>query len=275
MGRGMTWEVVHADCIEAMREMPENSVHAVVCDPPYDLTDVGRKFQGTGGSIDPRTNRERSERRNGGFMGMKWDATGIAFKVETWQEVFRVLRPGGYLLAFSGSRTYHRMAVAIEDAGFVLHPMLGWVTAQGFPKATNLSKQFDKRGENPSGWLDFAAAYDEAVKASAYTHSDIDRMLGIKSSSCYWARSDHRGGMPPRHHWERVRSFLDLPPEFERLYDEAEREVIGQDGRTANSSWLGTQDGVTSTWGIGEWDITARPPTSPRSGTAGSTGAKV
>ena len=110
-------QIICGDCLGVMRDMPDNSIDAVVTDPPYEL----------------------------GFMGKKWDSTGIAYKVDLWQEVLRVLKPGGYLLAFGGTRTYHRMACAIEDAGFETHPMIAWIYGSGFPKATNLGKQFDKQ----------------------------------------------------------------------------------------------------------------------------------
>src|SRR5690606_20386962 len=77
------------------------------------------------------------------FMGKKWDSTGIAFDVDVWRECLRVLKPGGHLLSFGGTRTYHRMVCAIEDAGFTIHPMIAWIFGQGFPKATNLSKRLD------------------------------------------------------------------------------------------------------------------------------------
>jgi site-specific DNA-methyltransferase (adenine-specific) len=96
--------------------MPEASVDAVVTDPPYEL----------------------------GFMGKRWDASGIAFSVELWREVLRVLKPGGYLLAFSGTRTYHRMTCAIEDAGFEIRDCIGWHYGSGFPKSLDVSKAIDK-----------------------------------------------------------------------------------------------------------------------------------
>ena len=99
-----------------MREMPDNSVDSIVTDPPYEL----------------------------GFMGKSWDASGIAFNIEVWQQALRVLKPGGHLIAFSGSRTYHRMAVAIEDAGFQIRDQIMWVYGSGFPKSLNISKAFDK-----------------------------------------------------------------------------------------------------------------------------------
>jgi len=115
--------LINADCIIAMKEMAENSVDSIITDPPYEL----------------------------GFMGKSWDSTGIAFNVEVWQEALRVLKPGGHLIAFSGSRTYHRMAVAIEDAGFQIRDQIMWVYGSGFPKSHNISKGIDK-SENNEVW---------------------------------------------------------------------------------------------------------------------------
>ena len=91
--------------------------HAAIMDPPYEIA----------------------------FMNKAFDKTGISFRPETWARIAEHLYPGAFLFAFAGSRTYHRIACAIEDAGFILHPMLGWVYGSGFPKATNLSKGIDAR----------------------------------------------------------------------------------------------------------------------------------
>ena len=109
-------QVLQGDCLEELKKLPENSVDAVVTDPPYEL----------------------------GFMGKSWDSTGIANNVEMWKETLRVLKPGGHLLAFSGTRTYHRMASAIEDAGFEVRDMIEWVYGSGFPKSLNIGKAVDK-----------------------------------------------------------------------------------------------------------------------------------
>ena len=106
----------NGDCIEQMRQLPANSVDSIVTDPPYEL----------------------------GFMGKSWDSTGIAYSVKMWDEALRVLKPGGHLLAFSGSRTYHRMACAIEDAGFEIRDQIMWVYGSGFPKSLDVEKAINK-----------------------------------------------------------------------------------------------------------------------------------
>jgi DNA modification methylase len=109
-------KLINSDCIATMKAMPDNFIDLIVTDPPYEL----------------------------GFMGKSWDSTGIAFNIEVWQEALRVLKPGGHLIAFSGSRTYHRMAVAIKDAGFEIRDQIMWVYGSGFPKSHDVSKAIDK-----------------------------------------------------------------------------------------------------------------------------------
>jgi DNA modification methylase len=113
----MNYDLRNGDCVEIMRSLPANSVDSIVTDPPYEL----------------------------GFMGKSWDSTGIAYSVRMWDEALRVLKPGGHLLAFSGSRTYHRMACAIEDAGFEIRDQIMWVYGSGFPKSLDVSKAIDKQ----------------------------------------------------------------------------------------------------------------------------------
>ena len=138
------------DSFEVMGEMEPESVWAVVCDPPYDLT--ANKKGGSGvASIDSSTPYGRARigvgNGSGGFMGKQWDSTGIAFSVEFWQKVHRVLKPGGVLKAFGGTRTFHKMAKAIEEAGFEELGMEAWLYSSGFPKSMSIPKQMAK---NPS-----------------------------------------------------------------------------------------------------------------------------
>jgi site-specific DNA-methyltransferase (adenine-specific) len=109
--------IYNGDCLEVLATLPENSVDTCITDPPYEL----------------------------GFMGKKWDSSGIAFQPETWQAVFRVLKPGAILLAFGGTRTYHRMVCAIEDAGFEIRDTIAWVYGSGFPKSYDIGKGMDKQ----------------------------------------------------------------------------------------------------------------------------------
>jgi DNA modification methylase len=142
---------LHAgDCLDVLKAMPENSIDAVVTDPPYHLTSIVKRYSGE----TPRSNMHDKDRGNiqalqykrlaKGFMGKQWDGGDIAFRPELWAEVLRVLKPGGHMVAFSGTRTYHRMAVAIEDAGFEIRDQLAWVFAQGFPKSHDVSKGIDR-----------------------------------------------------------------------------------------------------------------------------------
>jgi len=154
-----TWSVIESDCVEAMRSMEANSFNAVVCDPPYHLAS--------------------SKDGSRGFMGKTWDGGGIAFRPETWREVLRVAKPGAFLIAFGGTRTSHRLACAIEDAGWEIRDsvldllsedekfealwssltdeqraalaeildaagLLAWVRGQGFPKTHDPAASIDK-----------------------------------------------------------------------------------------------------------------------------------
>lgn len=106
--------LLNGDCLDKLKELENNSIDSIVTDPPYGLS----------------------------FMGKKWDYDVPS--VEIWQECLRVLKPGGHLLAFAGSRTYHRMAVRIEDAGFDIRDQIMWIYGSGFPKSHNIGKAVDK-----------------------------------------------------------------------------------------------------------------------------------
>jgi site-specific DNA-methyltransferase (adenine-specific) len=126
----MTYQILHGNNLDILPTLADNSIDSIVTDPPYEL----------------------------GFMGKKWDSSGIAYSVELWQQCLRVLKPGGHLLSFGGTRTYHRVAVAIEDAGFELRDSIAWLYGSGFPKSLDVSKAIDKQagaerevlGRNPN-----------------------------------------------------------------------------------------------------------------------------
>lgn len=107
------------DCLEVMDKLEADSIDAIITDPPYELN----------------------------FMGKGWDNAGVSFNKETWVKCLRLLKPGGYLLAFGGSRTFHRIACAIEDAGFEIRDTIMWIYGSGFPKSMNISKGIEAKNK--------------------------------------------------------------------------------------------------------------------------------
>lgn len=140
----MTCRILLGDCRERLKDLPDASVDSVVCDPPYHLTSIVKRFGAENAAPAKSKQTGVYARSSKGFMGQAWDGGDVAFDPETWAEVLRVLKPGGHLVAFSGTRTYHRMVCAIEDAGFEIRDQLAWVYGSGFPKSLDVSKQIDK-----------------------------------------------------------------------------------------------------------------------------------
>lgn len=140
------WNIFEGDCLDLLRDLPDECIDAIVTDPPYELTANKKGGSGLASvNLDSPYGRARIGTGNGGgFMGQKWDATGIAHDKDFWRECLRVLKPGGHLLAFGGTRTYHRMACAIEDAGFEVRDSIHWIYGSGFPKSLDVSKAIDK-----------------------------------------------------------------------------------------------------------------------------------
>lgn len=128
-------------------------VHSVVTDPPYGLTSITKRFGKDGAAPAKFGSDGAFSRASAGFMGSKWDGTGIERDPEFWRLIYDILLPGGYVVAFSGSRTGHWQACAMEMAGFIMHPFLGWVYGQGFPKAHNAAMAIDKALGVPQGFV--------------------------------------------------------------------------------------------------------------------------
>lgn len=198
--------LLEGDCRARMLELPDASIDACVTDPPYEL----------------------------GFMGKKWDSTGIAYAPAVWAEVFRVLKPGAHVLAFGGTRTYHRMACAIEDAGFEIRDMAAWLYGSGFPKSFNISKAIDKAGPATEvQFAEFAAHYEARRISLGVTHAQICEAGGWYGSvnhggaSVNWARGY---GLPTVAQWDVLRGLLGLDSCWAELIArvEHERAVIAE-----------------------------------------------
>lgn len=125
------------DCRDVLKSLPDNSIDSVVTDPPYALVSIQKRFGKEGSAPAKHGADGLYARASAGFMGKQWDNGEAAFAAEFWAEVRRVLKPGGHVLAFGGTRTYHRLACAIEDAGFEIRDQIGWAYGSGFPKSHN------------------------------------------------------------------------------------------------------------------------------------------
>ena len=197
--------ILKGNCLDTLKTLPDCSVDSIVTDPPYEL----------------------------GFMGKSWDNSGIAYNQDLWAECLRVLKPGGHLLAFSGSRTYHRMVVAIEDSGFEIRDQIMWLYGSGFPKSLDVSKAIDKAtGENLKRQLRFT----EWMRSTGITAKQIDEATETNMGGHYLTEKS-QPAIATADLFDKLRHLLpEVPEEIERLVAERtgiewtaykNREVIG------------------------------------------------
>ena len=239
-----TTRLLRGDAISKLRTLKDASIDSIVTDPPYEL----------------------------GFMGKDWDNSGIAYNVELWEECLRVLKPGGHLLAFGGTRTYHRMTVAIEDAGFEIRDSIHWIYGSGFPKSLDVSKAIDKQRDDRADIYKVTAWVREARDAAGITNKDIDAAFATNGMGRHWTDVMPGGKQPAVPTLEQVPHLLDVlgvnaddvPQDIRRLLWDlngkkgqpgenwAEREVIGH-----RITGIGTGQGTVQIMGDGTRDITA------------------
>lgn len=170
------FKLICGDSINELKKLEENSIDAIVTDPPYGLTSITKRFGKENSALAKEGKDGSFARLSRGFMGKLWDGTGIEYNVDFWKECFKVLKPGGYLLAFGGTRTFHRIACAIEDAGFEIRDTLMWLFGSGFPKSHNIGLDVDKKlgveskviGEGKSGQTSRAYQSEETTTAGNY-----------------------------------------------------------------------------------------------------------
>jgi DNA modification methylase len=194
--------LLKGDCREQLKLLPDESVDSIVTDPPYEL----------------------------GFMGKSWDASGIAYNVEVWRECLRVLKPGGHLLAFGGSRTYHRLACAVEDAGFEIRDQIMWVYGSGFPKSLDVGKAIDKRG-GVVPWQKEFAEHLRSIKPKSLTANEINAVISQTKSNFWGHFIDTRSQplLPTIEQYQRLKTILPIDPIWDAMFlPSAQREIIGQ-----------------------------------------------
>ena len=208
--------ILHGDCVEEMRQLPEASVHAVVTDPPYGINFMGKAWDAPGGMLGQMATGDEQRGDNAAFGA--W--------CETWlTECLRVLKPGGHLLAFGGTRTWHRLACAVEDAGFEIRDSIAWLYGSGFPKSLDVSKAIDKvNGE--AGRLHKFTAW---MRSTGVTSRELDIATGTNMGGHYLTAAS-QPAIPTPALWAKIRPMVEDVPEWVDLLVErveAEREVIG------------------------------------------------
>lgn len=157
--KGNNFELYNGNMQDLLNIIKPNSIDSIITDPPYEL----------------------------GFMGKSWDNSGIAFQVDTWRKCYSVLKPGAYLLAFGGSRTFHRIACAIEDAGFEIRDTIMWLYGSGFPKSMNIGLAIDKKLGIESEVIGTYKEHD--IRNNNYNNDDVSKKYferEIKKASNEW-----------------------------------------------------------------------------------------
>jgi DNA modification methylase len=177
----VTYSIIQGDCLIELPKMQANIIDSCVTDPPYHLTSIVKRFGSE--TAAPAKGNGAYIRVSKGFMGKIWDGGDVAFRSETWEQVLRVLKPGAHLLAFGGTRGFHRLVCAIEDAGFEIRDTIGWLYGSGFPKSLDVSKAIDRA----------AAAEREVIT----TGDPVKRMIpGADQNVDEWIKDNGREFTP-------------------------------------------------------------------------------
>lgn len=194
-----SYKLYNGNMHDLLEVIDKETIDSIITDPPYELN----------------------------FMSKNWDNSGIAFQPDTWKKCYEVLKPGGYLLAFGGSRTFHRIACAIEDAGFEIRDTIMWLYGSGFPKSMDISKQIDKKGGNDYS-KQFAKDLKQARESRNLTMKYCDDKYCNGSTNWSWYEGRKEGCRVPDYqtYLEIIKEFSELE-KYKELIKEAEREVIG------------------------------------------------
>ena len=252
----------HGDCLDVMRSMPDGSVDAVVTDPPYGLAFMGKSWDSFAPGDSPM--RRTAERdavntgasRQGGRQRacadyakrQARDMRAFQESMESWAiEALRVAKPGAHLLAFGGTRTFHRLTCAIEDAGWEIRDCLSWLYGSGFPKSHDVSKAMDKGGVGCGWFIDYCI---EVAAERGITKKQLSSLFPSKNGNAtgwLYNKASHNQDLTPAQ-FNALRDFLNLPfPDI----SSAKREVVG---RRTSGLTAGT---IANFNGEREFDVTA------------------
>ena len=201
--------IIHGDCLEELKKLEDNSIDAVVCDPPYGLSNTKPQQVADVLKAWVTGDTEAVPTTKVGFMGASWDS--FVPPPAVWEECMRVLKPGGHMAVFAGARTQDLMGLSIRLAGFEIRDTLGWVYGSGMPKSLDVSKAIDKaRREDAEPVKAVAKALREALEASGKTRKEIDAHFGTANVSQYWFSPHRNSQVPPVDKWPWLRDFLGI-----------------------------------------------------------------
>ena len=234
------YKLYHGNMLDMLEVIKPNSIDSIITDPPYGLTSIVKRF-GKEDSAEAQYGKDGSfQRLSKGFMGKEWDGSGIEYNINAWRNCYEVLKPGGYLLAFGGSRTFHRIACAIEDAGFEIRDTIMWLYGSGFPKSMDISKSLDKRnGRNENKFKELGNYLKEKI---IDTDNICAEKIGFSPALVRFWKLGER--IPNKETWLKLKSIYNLDNDFDWLIEreEAERKVIGRKEKQM-SGW--NMDGTT------------------------------
>lgn len=244
-------------------------VQAIVTDPPYALVSIVKRFGKPGSAAAQVGATGAYARASAGFMGQTWDTGETAFDPEFWADVMALLVPGGHIVAASGTRTYHRLACAIEDSGFEIRDMVSWLYGSGFPKSHDVSKAMDSRKD----WAlteRLSVEIKRSRAVSGLSLRDIGETM-LAATNGQYGTWYHRGGhmffetgrsLPSRPEWSALITLLPIAPDFLVVYDQAEREVTGSKtyGRGEDGSWATHAQGSGTMFASGEREVLTTAP---------------
>ena len=228
--------IIHGDCLEELKKLEDNSIDAVVCDPPYGLSNTKPqqvadvlKAWVTGDTVSVPAKR-------GGFMGKDWDS--FVPPPAVWEECMRVLKPGGHMAVFAGARTQDLMGLSIRLAGFEIRDTLGWIYGSGFPKSHDIGKAIDKKRDDNNDWKTVGSFLKSHRVSAGYVtrNSFADKILNghsnLASAAANLSNWENGLSFPTWERWEQLKDLLDLP-------DDMDAEVWRLNGRkgTPGEAW--------------------------------------
>lgn len=222
----MAYQIINAGALDHLRTMPDNSVDAVITDPPYGLSNIKPAMIAQALTEWVRGDDELVPEGRG-FMGKAWD--GFVPPPAVWKECYRVLKPGGHMAVFAGARTQDLMGLSIRLAGFEIRDTLGWVYGSGFPKSHDIGKAIDKRGGNAHLAKEIGKAIQEARESRGLTKGWCDEHFCGGTTNWSWFEGRPAGIRPPSVETFSaiVNEWPELAPHAEKVA-EVEREVVGK-----------------------------------------------